>query len=138
MGANAGSIKGAIAGYVASRATKAVARASVSFFKGLGGSEKQRVTAVKQDADNYIDGIKEKGVLSDKKIARDGREYFEIKKKFEYMGIKFKKGQFLERDTQHHEWEYFRDKDTHLGAIDPLTGKIKPNSRVKERRLHVK
>ena len=62
--------------------------------------------------------------MSDKRIAKDGREYFEIQKKCEYNGIKFKKGQFLERDTMHHEWEYFQNKDTHLGAIDPVTGKL--------------
>lgn len=137
-GANVGAFKGAAAGFVASRAYRAVARASVSFFKGGSGSNNERTQAVKEDADNYIDGIREKGVLSDKKIARDGREYFEIMKKFEYKGIKFKKGQFLERDTQHHEWEYFRNKDTHLGAIDPLTGKLDISKMDPARTLKVK
>ena len=76
--------------------------------------------------------------MSDKRIAKDGREYFEIQKKCEYNGIKFKKGQFLERDTMHHEWEYFQNKDTHLGAIDPVRGELKQNSQVPGRKLHVK
>ena len=38
----------------------------------------------------------------------------------------------------HHEWEYFLNKDTHWCAVDPLTGKEKPNSRVPGRKLHVK
>jgi len=44
--------------------------------------------------------------------------------KVEYKGIKFKKGDYLSRDELHHEWEWFRGKDTHRGAIDPTTGKF--------------
>lgn len=137
LGANAGSIKGAVAGYVASRATKAVARASVSFFKGLGGNEKQRVTAVKQDADNYINGIREKGVLSKKGRTLDGFDYFKVEKKCEYMGQKLRKGDYLSRDTLHHEWELFRGPKNHQGAIDPLTGKLNVEKRDTSRILRI-
>ena len=97
-----------------------------------------RNASTRQDADNYINEILKKNVLSDKKIAKDGREYFEIKHKFEYMGIKFKKGQFLERDTMHNEWEYFQNKDTHLGAINPLNGKLDVSKMDPARTLKVK
>jgi len=68
--------------------------------------------------------LKDKGVLSEKKIAKDGREYFKFQKKCEYNGIKFKKGQYIERDTMHNEWEWFGKDVRHKGAIDPITGKL--------------
>ena len=133
-----GYASGAAIGYIASRATKAVARATVDFFKGNGScAAQQRTVADRKDADNYIDKLIDKGVLSEKKIAKDKREYFEFRKKCEYMGIKFKKGQYLERDTMHHEWEYFRDKNTHLGAIDPLTGELNTAKRDLSRTLKI-
>ena len=46
-----------------------------------------RVQAERQDADNYLKELKDKGVLSEKKIAKDGREYFKFQKKCEYNGI---------------------------------------------------
>ena len=137
-GANIGAVKGAAAGYIASRAAKAIARVTVDFFKGNGsGAAQQRTVADRKDVDNYIDKLIDKGVLSEKKIAKDKREYFEFRKKCEYMGIKFKKGQYLERDTMHHEWEYFRDKNTHLGAIDPLTGELNTAKRDLSRTLKI-
>jgi len=135
-GATAGSAQGAAAGYIASRATKAVARASVSFLKTGENSNGDRVQAERQDADNYLKELKDKGVLSEKKIAKDGREYFKFQKKCEYNGIKFKKEQYIERDTMHNEWEWFGKDLRHKGAIDPLTGEIRPNSAVPGRKLH--
>ena len=81
-----------------------------------------RIAATRADADKYLKGLQDMKALGQKQIARDGREYYEFVDKCEYRGIKFKKGQFIERDTAHHEWEYFRDKDTHLGALDPIKG----------------
>ena len=43
-------------------------------------------------------------------------------KKSGYMGIEFKRGNYISRDTLHHEWEWFRNPKKHLGAINPLTG----------------
>ena len=134
IGADLGAAKGAIYGYVASRATRAITRTFINYRNRSGWEhhsnpqtrevKAERKASSKQHADSYIHGLQDRGVLSDKRIAKDGREYFEIQKKCEYNGIKFKKGQFLERDTMHHEWEYFQNKDTHLGAIDPVTGKL--------------
>jgi len=44
--------------------------------------------------------------------------------KVEYKGIKFKKGDYLSRDELHHEWEWFRGKDTHKGPINSVTGEV--------------
>ena len=76
-------------------------------------------------------------VLSAKKISKDRREYYEFTDKCEYQGVKFKKGEFIERDTQHHEWEYFQNKDTHLGPIDSITGKLDPTRAKVERKLRI-
>lgn len=38
--------------------------------------------------------------------------------------MKFKKGEYISRDTQHHEWEYFRNPKDHNGAIDPIKGDL--------------
>ena len=109
--------------------------------KAKGGFKSQtgRVVATKVDADKYLSGLtSKKNVLSRKGITLDGYEYYKFEEKCEYMGRTFKKGDYISRDTLHHEWEYFQNKDTHLGAIDPLTGKIKPRSQVKGRKLNVK
>ena len=83
-----------------------------------------RIAATQADADKYLAGItSQKGVLGNKCLTVDKRyEYFEFKKNCEYMGIKFKKGDFISRDNLHHEWEWFRGAKDHRGPIDPLTG----------------
>ena len=99
---------------------------------------KLRIQSTRTDADKYLQELKDKGVLSDKRIAKDGREYYEFRRNCEHHGIKFKKGQYIERDTQHHEWEYFQNKNTHKGAIDPLTGKLNTRKYSPGRTLKIK
>ena len=111
-------------------ATTAYQKYSTFLSKKAGGSEpskaggSDRIQATRTDADKYLQGLKDKGVLSNKRLTKDRREYYEFTEKCEYQGSRFKKGEFIERDTQHHEWEYFKDKDTHKGAIDSITGKL--------------
>ena len=81
-----------------------------------------RKASTRQDADNYINGLK--GKLSQKGVTKDKHEYYKVMEKVEYKGIKFKKGDYLSRDTQHHEWEWFRGKDTHKGPINSVTGEV--------------
>jgi hypothetical protein len=93
---------------------------------GLGsGPGRGRVQSTPQDADRYLAGLqKQKGLLSKKKISLDEREYYEFMEKTTYNGVKFKKGDLISRDTLHHEWEWFRGKNTHKGAISSTTGKV--------------
>ena len=84
----------------------------------------ERKVASKLDADNYLQGLKSKGVLSNKGITKDGREYYEFTQKCEHMGVQFRKGDLISRDKLHHEWELFRGISDHQGAIDPITGKL--------------
>jgi hypothetical protein len=69
---------------------------------------------------------------------RDEHDYFELMKKCEYNGVKFKKGDFISRDTTHHEWEWFRGKDVHKGAIESKGGKLKDRSFDPKRRLKIR
>ena len=78
--------------------------------------------------------MNEKGVLGSK-IHRGGHDIYRIEKKCEYMGLKFNKGDYISRDGMHHEWEWFRGGKEHRGAIDPITGKVKPGSIDKSRML---
>ena len=90
----------------------------------LGESAKPRVQATRTDADKYLQGLKDKGVLGQKGITKDGHEYYQFIKKCEYKGVRFKKGEYISRDTRHHEWEYFMNPKRHNGAIDPIKGDV--------------
>lgn len=90
--------------------------------RSLKGEKAPRTVSTRQDADNYINGLK--GKLSQKGVTKDKHEYYKVMEKVEYKGIKFKKGDYLSRDELHHEWEWFRGKDTHRGAIDSISGKL--------------
>lgn len=115
----------------------------VNFFKkkandGLKKSAENnapRVQATHGDADKYLNGLKDKGVLGKKGVTKDGHEYYQFTKKCEYKGIKFKKDEYISRDTQHHEWEYFRNPKTHNGAIDPIKGLLDESKAVPGRTL---
>ncbi|MBR1479734.1 MAG: hypothetical protein IJ599_02440, partial [Alphaproteobacteria bacterium] len=107
----------------------------VNFFKKKFGNEKggklgeklekkPRIQATRTDADKYLQGLKDKDVLSKKGVTKDGYEFYRFVKKCEYRGIKFKKDEYISRDTLHHEWEYFRNPKDHSGAIDPIKGDI--------------
>ena len=85
---------------------------------------KQRIQSTREYADKYINGLKEKGYLSKRKRTNSFREYYEVEKNCEHIGRKFKKGNYLSRDTQHHEWELFSNKNTHEGAIEPINGTL--------------
>ena len=87
-------------------------------------SNAPRIQATRGDADKYLSELKNQGVLGKKGVTKDGHEYYQFVKKCEYKGIKFKKGEYISRDTQHHEWEYFRNPKDHRGAIDPIKGDI--------------
>jgi hypothetical protein len=86
------------------------------------GASKDRIQSTKQDADRYINGLKEKGVLGEKQKSLDGREYYEVTQKTNHNGVRFRKGDYVSRDTLHHEWEWFRGKGYHKGAINSKTG----------------
>jgi hypothetical protein len=98
------------------------------FKKGLGGDKsgtsKERIQSTPQDADRYINGLKEKGALGEKQVSLDGREYYEVTQKINHNGVKFRKGDYISRDTLHHEWEWFRGVKTHRGPINSKTGKV--------------
>ena len=95
----------------------------MDFFKGNGsGAAQQRTEATSADADRYFEGLDSKKVLGKKIRTRDGHDCWKVEKKCEYMGIKFKKGDYISRDTLHHEFEWFRGVNTHKGAINVLTG----------------
>ena len=139
VGANIGAAKGAAAGYIASRAAKAISRATVNFFNGNGpsGSSGKRTVANSSDADRYFDGLNDEKVLSEKIRTRDGHDCWKIEKKCEYLGQTFRKGDYISRDTLHHEWEFFRGPKNHLGAINSLTGILNTAKRDKSRVLRL-
>lgn len=86
--------------------------------------EEPRKSSTRQNADNYINGLKECGKLSKKGVTNDGHEYYKVMEKVEYNGTQFKKGDYVSRDELHHEWEWFRGKDTHKGPINSVTGEV--------------
>ncbi len=109
--------------------------------KAKGGFKSQtgRIINTAADADKYLNGLLgNKGVLRNCGKTLDGHHYYAVMQKIEYCGEKFKPGDYISRDTLHHEIEWFRGKDNHRGAIDVLTGKVKPGSADKSRRLKVK
>ena len=89
-----------------------------------GNSIKPRVQATRTDADKYLNGLKNQGVLGKKGVTKDGYDFFKFIRNCEYKGIKFKKGEYISRDKLHNEWEHFTNPKKHTGAIDPLTGKL--------------
>ena len=102
-------------------------------------SNAPRVQNTKGEADEYIKGLTDqKGWVLNRGNTKDGYHYYEVMKKFEYKGITFKRGQYISRDTKHHEIEWFRNKNEHLGAIDPVTGQLKPGKIDYSRRLKIK
>ncbi len=109
--------------------------------KAKGGFKSQtgRVVATKVDADKYLSGLtSQKNVLSRKGITLDGYEYYKFEEKCEYMGHKFKAGDYISRDTLHHEWEWFRGPKDHRGAIDPITGVLNEKKKDPKRVLKIK
>jgi hypothetical protein len=107
--------------------------------KGKADSSGDRTQSTPNDADRYLQGLTDqKGLLSDKKISLDRREYYEFMKKTTYNGVRFRKGDFISRDTLHHEWEWFRGKDYHKEAIESKGGKFNSEKRSPSRRLRIK
>ena len=98
----------------------------------------QRIQSTPQDADRYIDGLNRRGVLSQRKQTKDGYDYFEITRKCEYNGIRFRKGDYISRDTLHHEWEWFRGPKNHKGAIESVGGQLRQRSIDPSRILKIK
>ena len=56
-------------------------------------------------------------------------------KKSRCVGVEFKRGNYISRDTLHHEWEFFRGPKNHRGAINPLTGVLDESKMHPERVL---
>ena len=130
-GANIGALEGAAIGGAASKAVRAVARATVHCMAGGGEDGAQRTSGAKerkqatpQDADRYLDGLRDKRVLSRKGVTKDGHDYYKFERKCEYMGIKFRKGDYISRDELHHEWEWFGKNKLHKGAVEPIRGDL--------------
>jgi hypothetical protein len=86
------------------------------------GSSKERIQNSPQEVGNYFQELKKLNVLGKGKRTTDGHWAYEIVKDFSYKGEKFQKGNFISRDRLHHEIEWFKDKNTHLGAIEPKGG----------------
>ena len=145
--------RGALGGYAIPE-TLAVAKASkflrkdfpdlcCNFFskkagKNTGLNKAPRIQNTKQEVMDYIKGLTEqKNLILNRGKTNDGYHYYEIMRKFVYKGREFKKGEYISRDTRHHEIEHFRDKDYHYGALDPVKGNLKPGSRKPERKLHI-
>jgi hypothetical protein len=92
------------------------------------GASKDRIQSTKQDADKYINGLTDqKGVIQYKGRTQDGYEYYEFMNKCNYNGVRFRKGDYISRDTLHHEWEWFSRVKQHKGAIESVTGKLRKN-----------
>jgi hypothetical protein len=106
--------------------------------EGKADPSSDRIQSTKQDADNYLSGLKEKGVLGNKQTSTDGYEYYEFKQKINYNGVRFRKGDYISRDTLHHEWEWFRGKNVHKGAIESKGGKVREGALDKSRTLKIK
>ena len=111
------------------------------FHFNLGGeteSNAPRIQNTPQEVMDYIKGLMDKkGYILNRGKTKDGYHYYEVMKKFTYKGRDFRKGEYISRDTRHHEIEHFRDKDYHYGALDPVKGNLKPKSRKPERKLHI-
>jgi len=111
-------------------ATATYQKYSTFLSKKAGGSEpskaggSDRIQATRTDADKYLQGLKDKGVLSNKGVTKDGHDFFKIEQKCEYNGIQFRKGDYISRDELHHEWELFRGATDHRGAINSLSGQL--------------
>ena len=105
--------------------------------KGTAVNKAPRIQNTKEQVDDYINGLLDKKVLINRGKTKDGYHYYEFVKKAEYKGQKFKRGHYISRDVKHHEVEWFRNKDYHEGAMDPVTGEVKPGSRKPERKLHI-
>ena len=100
---------------------------------------KSRIKATIEDAKNYINEIKAKGVLSESQVTTDNRYiYYKFMKKCDHGEMKFKKNGYLSWDKLHNEWEYFTRPDRHEGAINVITGKLDVSRQDKARFLRVK
>jgi hypothetical protein len=92
--------------------------------KGKADATSSRIQSTPSDADRYLGELQSKGVLSDKKISLDKREYYEFMKKCNHNGVRFRKGDYISRDTLHHEWEWFNGLKKHKGAIESVNGTL--------------
>jgi hypothetical protein len=121
-------------------------RATAFFSENFsGGKDKgkadssSRIRGTPQDANRYLAELRsQKGLLSDKKVSLDGREYYEFMKKFNHNGVRFRKGDYISRDALHHEWELFRGVKDHRGAISSVTRKLDTSKIDPSRRLKIK
>lgn len=106
--------------------------------RGRTAPKQERIRSTPQDADRYVQGLQDKGVLSRKMQTKDGYDYFEVTQNCEHMGVRFRKGEFISRDKLHNEWELFSRMNKHKGAIESKTGTLQADSRVPGRTLETK
>ena len=119
----------------AKRADKSTSRKAIPKVE----SKVERIAVTKLDVERYLEDLmNQKGVLLNRGKTLDGHHYYEVMKKIEYKGVTFKPGDYISRDTLHHEIEWFRGTTIHRGAIDPLTGIVKQGSVEKSRVLKIK
>ena len=106
--------------------------------KNTGLNKAPRIQNTKEQVDDYINGLLDKKVLINRGKTKDGYHYYEFVKKAEYKGVKFRTGDYVSKDMLHNEIEWFRGKDVHKGALDPVSGKIKFKSVSPSRTLKLK
>ena len=68
------------------------------------------------------DGAQRTSDSKERKQATPQDAYYKFERKCEYMGIKFRKGDYISRDELHHEWEWFGKNKLHKGAVEPIDG----------------
>ncbi len=69
---------------------------------------------------------------------KDGFDYYKFTQKCTHNDVRFRKGDYISRDTLHHEWEWFRGVKNHRGAIESKYGKFNPEKAEAKRVLKVK
>ncbi len=120
---------GTVAAGLGLEAQRLYKKADNFFKKKASENTRLRIQNTKGEADGYIKGLTDqKGWVLNRGKTKDDHHYYEVMKKFTYKGTEFKRGDYISRDTMHHEIEWFRGKNVHKGALDPVTGKLKPDS----------
>ena len=136
MGANAGSIKGAVAGYVASRATKAVARAILNF-RGS-GSGRNKVEKVSSEGRIRCTPEEQRKFLEQKIRNKEWRPtshkiggkkaYHDQNNDLWYTQVKKEKNDF-------EVWRVTGKKAKHQGAIECKKGTLYEGPRHKDEKF---
>ena len=127
-----GGATGALAGFVYSRATKAIVRAADSCFKGSGngGGNKQRLEKVQpRKVDTQTDQLRCWEKLKESGEWRPVKGY----KKPTLQNTKTER--FLQKSREKWEIGVFDKNESHIGVIKPSDGKFHPELAVKGRKM---